>query len=138
MKQITNKTVLKQEIGQENCKEYGCGNIECTFKCLKPKKIFKTYQPLKIDSIIYWVDKETKITNKFSHVFNPHYNQIWTLDKNQISIAQAEGDRLEFNGGGIIAQSQPKLEGIPTIEIEPVGFDEFEYTQKDISNFYPQ
>ena len=39
------------------------------------------------------------------------------LDVNQISIAQAEGDRLEFGGGGVVAQSQLKLEGIPVISL---------------------
>ena len=78
----------------------------------------KTYQPVEVDGIIYWVDRETQIIgNNFTHIYNPHHNDIWALDVNQISIAQAEGDRLEFGGGGVVAQSQLKLEGIPVISL---------------------
>jgi hypothetical protein len=66
MKQITNKTILKQ------------GD--------------KTYQPIEFGGMITWCDEHD----------------------------------------GILAQSEPKLDGVPVIEIGSTGFDEFEYTQADI------
>ena len=91
MKQITNKTILIQEIGQEKCKEYGCGNSECIFECLNPKKIFKTYQPVEVDGVIYWGKKS---------------NEDWFNFYNE--------DEYWF----LVAQSQPKLEGIPVISLD--------------------
>lgn len=106
MKQITNKTILKQEIGQGKCKEYGCGNSECIFECLNPKKIFKTYQPVEVDGVVYWIDYYTQ------------KGDFWCIDidkkifKDQTHFPISIGQRL------IVAQSQSILEGIPVVSLD--------------------
>jgi predicted amino acid racemase len=84
MKQITKNTILKQ------------GD--------------KTYQPVEVDGIIYWVDKEE---NHWIGAFN-------------------------INDKDVVVQSQPKLEGIPVIDLKTNlnYYNINQYTQKDIEKFY--
>jgi hypothetical protein len=78
MKQITNKTALKQ------------GD--------------KTYQPIEVDGVIYWVDKEAKIEKGKFFITKEnivHNNTGWNY-----------GDVV------IVAQSQHKLDGIPVVSLD--------------------
>lgn len=93
MKQITNKTILKQKIGEENC------------KCIKPKKIFKTYQPVEVDGVVYWVD-ENDITN------------CWFINKYILKIYHSSTKKTDENSVKIVAQSSRHLEGIPVISLD--------------------
>ena len=129
MKQITNKTILKQEEGEENCKEYGCGNIECTFECLKPKKIFKTYQPVEVDGVIYWVDN--RLPNFGERYIDYIYKNVRTWD---IIVKKEALPYCDI----IVAQSQSKLEEIPIVDFNDFVNEngELPYTQKDIEKAF--
>jgi hypothetical protein len=80
MKQITNKTILKQ------------GD--------------KTYQPVEVDGVVYWIDYYTQ------------KGDFWCIDidkkifKDQTHFPISIGQRL------IIAQSQPRIEGIPVVSLD--------------------
>jgi hypothetical protein len=85
MKTITNKTILKQ------------GD--------------KEYQPMKVDGVIYWVDKNPKGFSKGEWMYNEPNND--TL------IYQFSYDIHPYEiGNKIVAQSQLKLEGIPVISLD--------------------
>jgi hypothetical protein len=82
VKQITNKTLLKQ------------GD--------------KTYQPIEIDGVIYWVDRVrhmTEYVTNGSDIFKPVEMSGYTME-----YAQRYWQKL-------IAQSQPKLDGIPVVSL---------------------
>jgi hypothetical protein len=100
MKQITNKTLLKQ------------GD--------------KTFQPVEVNKIIYWVDKDVK------------ENEPCFIITRQGFLGRYEGiapELLKGNNGKIIAQSHPKFEGIPVISLDKnptLHYQAQYYTQKDI------
>ena len=111
MKQIINKTILKQ------------GD--------------KTYQPIEVDGVIYWVDKISQI------IVGDWYSEmvmgkvLFTHKMKEESLIgwnESEHTKNSFKArcSKIVAQSEPKLDDAPVIEIGPTGFDEFEYTQADI------
>ena len=81
MKQITNKTILKQ------------GD--------------KTYQPIEVDGVVYWIDENVR-----------EFEYDWVLYKDlHIGKLIWKSDKAPFIGR-IIAQSQPKLEGVPIISLD--------------------
>jgi hypothetical protein len=93
MKQITNKTILKQ------------GD--------------KTYQPVEVDGVVYWIDYYTK------------KGDFWCIDidkkifKDQTHFPISIGQRL------IIAQSQPRIEGIPVVSLDRCVQDKaYKHTEK--------
>jgi hypothetical protein len=112
MKQITNKTIIKQEIGQEKCKEYGCGNSECIFECLNPKKIFKTYQPVEVDGVVYWINDELTIQDVKPYYGKYHYEKGVAINIFPDYLTDLSECKL------IIAQSQPRIEGIPVVSLD--------------------
>jgi hypothetical protein len=79
-------------------------------------KIFKT---IEVDEVIYWENSHVKEGN---FVYNHKTKKL----------EQANKDTYKWFNNFIIAQSKPKLQNVPVINLEPTGFDEFEYTQKDI------
>jgi len=91
----------------------------------------KIYQPrfvMSDDTIIYWPD----LNNPLKGIHSMVGKNVWSVRyAKPIIFGEHENSYINecFN---ILAQSQPKLEGIPVISLEPIGFDEFEYTQKDI------
>jgi hypothetical protein len=103
MKQITNKTILKQ------------GD--------------KTYQPIEINGVIYWVDKEAKVENGklfITKEYIVHNNIGWNY-----------GDVV------IVAQSEPKLDGIPIVSldsyVERLAMDSLKNKWSHLYSFgYPQ
>jgi DNA-binding XRE family transcriptional regulator len=120
MKQITNKTILIQEIGQEKCKEYGCGNSECIFECLNPKKIFKTYQPVEVDGVVYWINDELTIQDVKPYYGKYHYEKGVAINIFPDYLTDLSECKL------IIAQSQPRIEGIPVVSLDK-SIDDFIY-----------
>jgi hypothetical protein len=81
MKQITNKTILKQAD--------------------------KIYPPVEVDGVVYWIDENVR-----------EFEYDWVLYKDlHISKLIWKSDKAPFIGR-IIAQSQPKLEGVPIISLE--------------------
>jgi hypothetical protein len=117
MKQITNKTILKQV-----CKT-GLGIV--TYK----------YQPAEIDGVIYW---ETKDFNPIGAAFYIYTNSDKTKEINW------KKDGAVINETKIVAQSQPHLEGIPVVSLDSYWSNKSnlsyhlanpcpnQYTQKDI------
>lgn len=96
MKQITNKTVLKQ------------GD--------------KTFQPVEVDGVIYWItEKTTDIID--GHFYHPK-NVIFPVTDTYIKGPISSGIMSK-----VVAQSQPKLKGVPVISLIK---SEYHYTQKDI------
>jgi len=93
MKQITKNTILKQ------------GD--------------KTYQPVEVDGIIYWVDEYVVCRT----------GELYLTSIQRRIIPKSEG--VIQAGDKIIAQSQPKLEGIPVISLDS-------YVEKlaDLKGFY--
>lgn len=94
MKQITNKTILKQ------------GN--------------KTYQPVEIDGVIYWVEKQVQ-DKGYVYTPNKTIEKIMCKYLNESSFMVGTNSQnspfyIEFLLQ-IIAQSQPKLDGIPVISL---------------------
>ena len=86
MKQITNKTILKQ------------GD--------------KTYQPIEIDGVIYWVDDKEELISEND------YSVMHRLSDNKPYINSASHYKAnKKEKGKIIAQSQPKLDGIPVVSL---------------------
>jgi len=121
MKQITNKTILIQEIGQEKCKEYGCGNSECIFECLNPKKIFKTYQPVEVDGVIYWYEESLGV----------HRKTICLATKDPTKYCNGTYLYSDKDPGSgkvfeVVAQSQGRLEEIPVVSLDK-SIDDFIY-----------
>jgi hypothetical protein len=97
MKQITNKTTLKQ------------GD--------------KQFQPVKVDGVIYWVDKTFIEEDDYA------------INLNTKEIRQYDGVKgMDSYWNKIVAQSEPKLEGIPVIDFNDFVNEngELPYTQKDI------
>jgi hypothetical protein len=90
MKQITNKTILKQ------------GN--------------NTYQPVEVDGVIYWVDKKGDFPYK---PFIGAYIIEWA-DKsiNLVNLSNSIPNSRRAISNRIIAQSTPKIEGIPVISLD--------------------
>jgi hypothetical protein len=83
MKQITNKTILKQED--------------------------KTYQPIEVDGVIYWMDKRKLcLEGQFS------------ISMGKIGAYKQEKEPRFWDNGchPIIAQSQSKLDGIPVVSLD--------------------
>jgi len=81
MKQITNKTILKQAD--------------------------KIYPPVEVDGVVYWIDENVR-----------EFEYDWVLYKDlHIGKLIWKSDKAPFIGR-IIAQSQPKLEGVPIISLE--------------------
>ena len=92
MKKITNETILKQ------------GD--------------KIYQPVEVDGVIYWVGKDlVGINSETISNYCPNSNQVF------LGYFEANDDEL-YQGIGkihpkeIVAQSQPKLDGIPVISLD--------------------
>jgi hypothetical protein len=86
MKQISSKTILKQ------------GD--------------KTYQPIEVDGVIYWVDNEKIIAeNDFSINYRLSDNNPY------INKASYHKEKKKEKGK-IIAQSQLKLDGIPVVSLD--------------------
>lgn len=80
MKQITNKTVLKQ------------GD--------------KLFQPVEVENVIYWVDEEVVCKT----------GELYLSSLLRRIISKSRG--VIQAGDKIVAQSQPKLEGIPVISLD--------------------
>jgi hypothetical protein len=82
MKEITNKTILKQ------------GD--------------KTYQPVEVDGVVYWIDESVD-----------QEPNIWFFSKrlNRPQIAGISIASITCQNQ-IVAQSQPKLEGIPVVSLD--------------------
>jgi hypothetical protein len=83
MKQITNKTILNQ------------GD--------------KTYQPIEVNGVIYWVDKEAEIKE---------YDAVIVLEE---LIIDRANDRTNYHKDKfklVVAQSQSKLDGIPVVSLD--------------------
>lgn len=85
MKQITNKTILVQ------------GD--------------KTFQPIKVDGVIYWVDDAD--IKEGDH----YYNHQWQQDLGNGLFKRGVSDKMSINDKKVISQSSLKLEGIPVINI---------------------
>lgn len=90
MKKITYKTLLKQ------------GD--------------KVYQPIEYDDNVYWVDPTVLVGMKGDWVVETH-NPIVT------SVCQIIADNADLRAGGyrdlkVIAQSQPKLDLVPTVSLD--------------------
>lgn len=88
MKQITKNTILR------------CGD--------------KIFQPIEVDGIIYWVDSTLPIEEVYPHTVIEKLTtgeyMLWQIDNiNDIDRS------CQYE---IVAQSQPKLEGIPVISLE--------------------
>jgi hypothetical protein len=100
MKQITKNTILKQ------------GD--------------KTYQPVEVDGIIYWVDEYVVCRT----------GELYLTSIQRRIIPKSEG--VIQAGDKIIAQSQPKLEGIPVIDLKTNlnYYNINQYTQKDIEKAF--
>lgn len=99
MKTITNKTVLKQ------------GD--------------KTYQPIEVDSVIYWVDENFVSYSPYYLITSRNIIAKYTIERPIL---------LKDNRGKIVAQSQSKLEGVPVISLWETCWNKNanQYTQKDI------
>ncbi len=100
MKQITKNTILKQ--GDE------------------------TYQPIEVDGVIYWVNKDG--VKEWSD---------WSYNPNTPTPRQVFYRVTEYfmpHGDKVVAQSQPKLKGIPVISLWETCWNKNanQYTQKDI------
>jgi L-rhamnose isomerase len=117
MKQITNKTILKQ------------GD--------------KTFQPIEVDGIIYWIGKDlVGINSKTIKNYCPNSNQIFVgyFESNDDELYQGVG---KVHPKEIIAQSSNKLEGVPIINLdeylEKISFDYYisndAYTISDSFHF---
>jgi hypothetical protein len=83
MKQITNTTILKQG--------------------------YKTYQPVEVDGVIYWVDEIDYTTE---YVTNG--KKVFKLS----DFPEYSTEYIENYWQKIIAQSQPRLEGIPVVSLD--------------------
>ena len=86
MKQITNKTILKQ------------GD--------------KTYTPVEVDGVVYWVDPALPIEEVYPHIV---IEKLTTGDYMLLQIDTINDiDRsCQYQ---IVAQSQPRIEGIPVVD----------------------
>ena len=98
MKQITNKTILKQ------------GD--------------KTYQPIEVDGVIYWIDPEAR--GMMGWNYNLGLKRLDNLPQHY-PVCTTEWNCCKK----IVAQSQPKLDGIPVVNLRKHIGDDF-YTQADI------
>jgi hypothetical protein len=85
MKQITNKTILKQ------------GD--------------KTYQPIEVDGVIYWIDDDLTIKDVRPYYGSYHYEKGVAINKFPDYLTDLSECKL------IVAQSQPKLEFVPVITL---------------------
>jgi hypothetical protein len=88
MSKITNKTILKQ------------GD--------------KTYQPIEVDGVIYWISQGSIIKNK-----------TWCVDvqitRNEVVQAEIDEELGIYQQGKlykIVAQSQRKLDGVPVVSLD--------------------
>jgi hypothetical protein len=95
MKQITNKTIIKQ------------GD--------------KTYQPIEVDGVVYWTSKEVLDSG---YVFTPNIlieKIICKYPNSSSFMVETTGENspyyVEFLSQ-IVAQSQLKLEGVPVISLD--------------------
>jgi hypothetical protein len=90
MKQITNKTILKQ------------GD--------------KTYQPIEIDGVIYWVDKREILPNTWYENSGVLFlsDSVYNKGNNPNNSNPIVTD---FNRS-IVAQSEPKLDGVPVVNLD--------------------
>jgi len=98
MKQITNKTILKQ------------GD--------------KTYNPVKGDGVIYWLGGPISLNPDNIWVYRS--NRIWKFKQGMTVVSS----NMPIE---IIAQSQPKLEGIPVISLDSYVENLFEQNTKTTS-----
>ena len=106
MKQITNKTILKQ------------GD--------------KIYNPVEVDSVVYWIDETILTGMKGDWVIETHNPIVTTVC--EISRDNADLKMNGYKDMKIIAQSQSKLDGVPVIDFNDFVNEngELAYTQKDI------
>jgi hypothetical protein len=90
MKQITNKTVLKQG--------------------------YKTYQPIEIDGVIYWVDKREILPNTWYENSGVLFlsDSVYNKGNNPNNSNPIVTD---FNRS-IVAQSEPRLDNIPVVSLD--------------------
>jgi site-specific recombinase XerD len=86
MKQITNKTILKQ------------GD--------------KTYQPIEVDGVIYWIDESLTIKDVRPYYGRFHFEKNVAINTFPTYLTDLSECKL------IIAQSQTNLEGVPIISLE--------------------
>jgi hypothetical protein len=90
MKQITKNTILKQ------------GD--------------KTFQPIEVDSVVYWVDETILIGMKGDRVIETHNPIVTTIC--EINRDNADLRIKGYKDMKIVAQSQPKLERIPVVYLD--------------------
>jgi hypothetical protein len=114
MKKITNKTILIQ------------GDVT-----YQPRFVMSDYSTISTrsrDKIIYWID----ISKHIEGIHNMVGKSVWSVRyAKPIILGEHENSYLNecFK---IVAQLEPILEGRPVISLDVIGFDEFEYTLKDI------
>jgi len=96
MKQITNKTALKQ------------GD--------------KTYQPVEIDGVIYWVKDYNTADENFYAILNGDIEFIYRSKYSGTYLVVKDGSTMYSHKiksiYKIVAQSQPKLNGIPVVSLD--------------------
>jgi hypothetical protein len=91
-KQITNKTILKQ------------GD--------------KTFQPIEVDGVIYWIDKEATECKFYLHKSFSGNDQIYNVEEDGGSLDDFKRGQPIGWCSKIVAQSQPKFEGIPIVSLD--------------------
>jgi hypothetical protein len=92
------------------------------------KQSENTYQPIEIDGLIYWVDDKPKGFSNGEWMYNePNNNTL---------IYQFDYDVYPYETGNkLIAQSRPKLEAVPVIDLDSYIFN---FLDKACSDWYRQ
>lgn len=106
MKKITSKTILKQ------------GD--------------KTFQPVEVDGVVYWDDEEATECRYYLHHSVDSRHQIYDLENGGSLSDFKKGQSIKWCSK-IVAQSQPKLEGVPVISLDSYFKQLFEQKTKTVS-----
>ena len=78
----------------------------------------KLYHPIEVGSVIYWIDKETMNNVPVgTMVWNDEDDSFYRTEN--VNVLGYHSDKI-FK---VVAQSEPKLEGIPIINSKIVNFD---------------
>ena len=88
----------------------------------------KSFQPVEVDGVVYWVDEEATECRYYLHNSIDGRHQIYDLENGGSLLDFKRGQPIKWCSK-IVAQSSPKLEGIPVISLDS-------YVEKQIKDWY--